>query len=140
MAKQTTKQIGDLGESLAEKYLKRRGWHILARNFKAKGGEIDIIGFRFGTLVYFEVKTRSGDGFGSPADAVDGEKLFHIRTAARQFIQLYGEFGRLPVTYPFGIEGKRAIHRERIDVIEVYLTDKSQKINHIKNAFETKML
>ena len=38
-----TKQIGDYGEDLAEKYLKKRGWRILSRNFGVKGGEIDII-------------------------------------------------------------------------------------------------
>lgn len=133
MARKTSRQIGDFGESLAEKYLKKRGWHILSRNFSARGGEIDIIGFRLGSLVYFEVKTRSGDAYGLPADAVDAGKIGNIQAAAKQFLRLYGEFGKIPVAYPLGIEGKRKIKRQRIDVIEVYLTEKSQKINHIKN-------
>lgn len=133
MAKQTTRQIGDLGEDLAEKYLKRRGWRILSRNFSARGGEIDIIGFRFGKLVYFEVKTRTNENYGKPADSVDQQKILNIQTVAKQFLQLYGEFGKIPVVYPFGIEKKKAVKTQRIDVIEVYLNDTTQKINHIKN-------
>ena len=133
MAKQTTRQIGDLGEDLAEKYLKRRGWRILSRNFSARGGEIDIIGFRFGKLVYFEVKTRTNENYGKPADSVDHQKILNIQTVAKQFLQLYGEFGKIPVVYPFGIEKKKAVKTQRIDVIEVYLNDTTQKINHIKN-------
>ena len=133
MAKQTTKQIGDMGEDLAEKYLKKRGWRILSRNFLAKGGEIDIIGYRFGVLAYFEVKSRNNDNYGRPADAVDQEKIQNIKTAARQFMQLYGWGGRISVFSPFGIDNIKAVRSQRIDVIEVYLDKKPQKINHIKN-------
>ena len=127
------KQIGDMGEDIAEKYLKKRFWHILSRNFNVRGGEIDIIAYRFGVLAYFEVKTRRTDSYGSPAEAVDYKKIKHINTAARQFMQLYGWGGRIPVFYPFGIEKRRPVRKQRIDVIEVYLKDNTTKINHIKN-------
>ena len=132
MARQTTKQIGDFGESLAEKYLERRGWKILSRNFLAKGGEIDIIGYRFGVLAFFEVKSRSNVNYGRPADSVDEEKIQNIENAARQFLQLYCRGGKISVFYPLGIEKKKAVKSQRIDVIEVYLDKNSQKINHIK--------
>ena len=128
-----TKQIGDFGEDLAEKYLKKRGWRILSRNFGVKGGEIDIIGFRFGVLVYFEVKARKDDSYGTPLEAVGEEKLSHILKAVRGFEREYIKANKVSVFYPFGIEIKRRIFKQRIDVIEVYLNQKSQQINHIKN-------
>lgn len=128
-----TKRIGDLGENIAERYLKKRFWHILSRNFKARGGEIDIIGYRFGVLVYFEVKTRSNDKFGRPADAVDSEKLANIQTAAKQFLNTYSGYGGIPVFYPTGIQRMKKIRKQRIDVIEIYLNEDKHEINHIKN-------
>lgn len=133
--KKTAKQIGNLGEELAEKYLKKRFWRILSRNYSVRGGEIDIIAYRFGVLVCFEVKARSNDLYGKPSDAVDSEKLKHIRTAAKSFYSAYCGGGRVSVGYPFGIQRKRPIRKKRIDVIEVYLTENASdhKINHIKD-------
>ena len=99
----TTKQIGDYGESLAEKYLKKRFWRILSNNYRARGGEIDIIGYRFGVLVCFEVKTRSNDSFGAPSDAVDHEKVANILKARSDFMQAYARDRKIKVFYPFGI-------------------------------------
>lgn len=127
------KIIGDMGEKIAEKYLEKRGWRIISNNYKTHGGEIDLIGYRFGVLVYFEVKTRSNGKYGSPADAVDGKKIAHIKTAARSFKSTYSTRGRIPVFYPLGIEKLRKIRQERIDVIEVYLENGESKIHHIKN-------
>lgn len=127
------KVIGNFGEDVAEKYLKKRGWRILSRNFLAHGGEIDIIGYRFGVLVYFEVKTRSNEDFGKPRDSVDAEKTENIKIAAREFSRLYISGKKVPVYYGLGIEKRRRIYKQRIDVIEIYLNDKSTEINHIKN-------
>ena len=128
----SNKSIGDKGERLAEAFLKKRGWRILSRNFKAHGGEIDIIGYRFGVLAFFEVKTRSGLAFGRPAEAVDEKKLYHIQTAIKAFLGLYCNRNSIKVFYPLGIELKRPINKQRIDVIEVLLGEEP-KINHIKN-------
>lgn len=130
----TKKQIGDYGEKIAERYLKKRGWHIISNNYRAHGGEIDIIGYRFGRLVCFEVKTRSNDKFGAPSDAVDGEKLSNILKARADFMQTYARDKRVKVFYPFGIEKRRNINQTRVDVIEVYLEDGAPtRINHIKD-------
>jgi putative endonuclease len=133
--KETAKAIGNYGEDLAERYLKKRGWRILSRNFSVRGGEIDIIGYRGGRLVFFEVKARTGEAFGKPHEAVDAEKVANIRKTARAFLTAYRFGGKISVFYPFGIEIKRKIRKQRIDVIEVYLgTDRSVKqINHIKD-------
>ncbi len=131
----TAKQIGNIGEDIAEKYLKKHFWRILSRNYVARGGEIDIIAYRNGVLAYFEVKARSNDSFGRPSDAVDAEKISHIKTASRDFEATYCSGGRVPVFYPLGIEKRRAIRKKRIDVIEIYLSPdkKSGKVNHIKD-------
>ena len=84
-----TKQIGNFGEDLAEKYLKKRGWRILSRNYVVPGGEIDIIGFRFGVLAYFEVKARKDESYGKPADAVDEAKIIHMQKVIKDFQGLY---------------------------------------------------
>lgn len=133
--KQTTKSIGNFGEDIAERYLKSKGFIILSRNFSASGGEIDIIGFKRGTLVFFEVKTRSNNLFGLPSDAVDSNKISRIQKTAWKFLQAYSSANKIPVFYPMGITIKRKIRKQRIDVIEVYLSpDKRvEKINHLKD-------
>lgn len=133
--KYTAKEIGNIGEDFAEKYLKKRLWRIVSRNYLARGGEIDIIAYRFGVLAFVEVKARSNDAYGRPSDAVNGEKLKNIRTAAKSFISAYCGGGRIPICYPFGIERLKAIRKRRIDVIEVYLSrdGRTEKINHIKD-------
>ena len=133
--KQTAKEIGRYGEDIAEKYLKKRGWHILSRNFLSRGGEIDIIGYRLGKLVYFEVKTRSNDLYGRPSDAVDEHKLQKIKKASVDFKRMYCSGGKVNVFYPLGIEKRRGIYKEQIDVIEIYLSHSGEvkEINHIKD-------
>lgn len=130
----TKKEIGAFGEDIAERYLKRRLWHILSRNYSAFGGEIDIIGYRCGVLAFFEVKTRSNGLYGKPSDAVDSEKVKKIKTAARDFFRTYKKGNKIPV-FCFGRWQNRRILKQRIDVIEVYLTPNGEieKINHIKD-------
>ena len=130
-----SRQVGDIGERAAEKYLKKRGWRIISNNFSSRSGEIDLIGYRFGTLVYFEVKTRSNLAFGAARDAVDDTKILKIKRTAKTFLQMYGKNGCIPVFYPFGIQKYRFVHRERIDVIEIYISRdfEVREINHIKD-------
>lgn len=127
-----TKDIGTLGEDIAERYLKKRGYKILSRNYSCRGGEIDIICFRFGKLVFVEVKARSNDLFGRPSDAVDTEKIKKIKKAAHDFSINHVRNGKVSVFYPFGIELKRRINKKQIDVIEVFLSEEN-RINHIKD-------
>jgi putative endonuclease len=129
------REIGNLGEDIAEKYLKKRFWRILSRNFSVRGGEIDIIGYRFGVLAFFEVKARSTDDYGTPASAVDDEKIAKIKFTANAFLKTYQKGNKIPVFYPFGIGKMQKIRKKRIDVIEVYF-DKDYKLlktNHLKD-------
>lgn len=119
------RKVGNLGESLAAKYLKRHGYKIRKKNYVANNNEIDIIAENRTTLVFVEVKTRNSDKISKieprPAFAVTPEKQRGIISAANCYIALNE------------IKNKRI----RLDVIEVYLyDDKSQnKIVHIENAF-----
>jgi putative endonuclease len=76
---------GARGEQVAARHLKRCGYIILARNYRAAGAEIDLVALDGSTLVFVEVKFRAGSGFGRPAEAVDLEKRERIRRAARAF-------------------------------------------------------
>ena len=66
-----SKNIGDMGEKKAVKFLKKKGYRILETNFKTKFGEIDIIAKKEGCICFVEVKTRSSDNFGEPREAVN---------------------------------------------------------------------
>lgn len=114
-------KVGKLGEDLALQYLEKQGVRILARNYNVYGGEIDLIGFRRGVLLFVEVKTRTGTQWGTGAEAIDGEKIRHVERAAREFSKAHEEYGKIPVLYWPGIWVPRRIRHRRIDGIEVYL-------------------
>jgi putative endonuclease len=76
-------ETGRSGEEQAVEFLKKQGYKILETNFRSRFGEIDIIAVDRGTLCYIEVKTRSGQRFGLPEEAVGYHKLQHLlKTAA----------------------------------------------------------
>jgi len=78
---------GRLGEDLAHRLLRRNGFTVVARNYRppSGGGEIDLIAYDGGRLVFVEVKNRAGTNFGSPDIAVDREKRAFIERAARDY-------------------------------------------------------
>lgn len=122
------KSIGDLGETVAAKYLRRKHYKILARNFKTGKLELDIVAQNRANVVFVEVKTRSVNAddmyspYGTPSDAVDRDKKRNTISAAYTYLRAFPN-DRTP----------------RIDVIEVYLDKDSKKpkilkINHYENA------
>lgn len=77
---------GKIGEDYAASYLEKKGYGIVERNFRIRNGEIDIVAIdqseKPPTLVFVEVKTREGNAFGAPLEAITYYKLkFLIRTA-----------------------------------------------------------
>ncbi len=78
---------GDESEEKACCFLKQEGYRILARNWRTRAGEVDIIGRDGDILVFVEVKARSGDGFGGPEAAVDRAKQRRLISAALSFIE-----------------------------------------------------
>jgi len=83
-------ELGRLGELAAEKYLKKKGYRILERNFNGRFGELDIIARKGETLVFVEVKTRSGSGYAAAKEAVDSRKAARIIKAACEYMQRKG--------------------------------------------------
>ncbi len=80
----TRAELGALGEQLAVDHLLGQGWTILARNWRCRYGELDVIADdpAAGAVVFVEVKTRTGDGFGGLAYAVPPEKIRRVRRLA----------------------------------------------------------
>jgi putative endonuclease len=113
----TNRELGQLGEDLAEKYLLDNSYIILDRNFRCNRVELDIIARDRNTLVFCEVKTRRSSAHGHPAEAITALKLEHIRTAALGWMSSH----RMRYS---GI---------RFDAIEVrYGFDGTSQINHIR--------
>jgi len=69
------KEEGALGEKIAAEYLKKQGFKIIDRNFRIRGGEIDLIAIDIDTLVFIEVKTRRSGEFGTPLEAISYWKM-----------------------------------------------------------------
>lgn len=76
-------QLGALGEQVAVDHLRSLGWRMLQRNWRCRYGELDLIAADGpGTVVFVEVKTRTGDGFGGLDYAVTPQKVRRIRRLA----------------------------------------------------------
>ena len=116
------KLLGAFGEDAACRYLVRRGYKILGRNFTCRFGEIDLIARRRGFVVFAEVKMRRDDAHGAAAEFVTPAKQRRIIAAAERWLQLN----------PTDLQ-------PRFDVIEVYapqgLETKRSEINHLEDAF-----
>jgi len=85
--------LGRWGEELAAAELTRRGWIVLARNYRLGHREIDLIARRGAVVAFVEVKTRAGAGFGHPLDAVTPLKRREIEAVARAWIARFGRPG-----------------------------------------------
>ena len=82
--------LGKSGEDLACDELRRRGYAILARRYRRRGGEIDIIARDGATIVFVEVKTRDSRAFGDGADAITGLKRLRIAQIAEDYLARHG--------------------------------------------------
>lgn len=109
------KEIGFIYEEKAAEYLANHKVDILEKNYRCRRAEIDIIGMDRDTLVFFEVKYRSGAGMGDPLEAVNRRKRAKIRNAAIHYCAQHQVYD-IPMRFDcIGIIGK--------------------EINWIKNAF-----
>ncbi len=109
-------EIGMLGERLAVKYLEKKEYIILERNYRCRQGEMDIIAKDNEEIVFIEVKTRTTINFGRPAEAVNYIKREHLQNIARYYLYTK-KITKIPI---------------RFDVIEIYLNKKEYAVNHIK--------
>ena len=115
------KNLGNFGEDCAAKFLEEQGYTIVARNFRIRSAEIDIIAQIDGTIVFVEVKARSNIRHGLPSEAVTIRKQKKIIEATGVFLQ----------------DENFCDCACRFDVIEIILDgQRVVEINHIENAFE----
>jgi putative endonuclease len=114
--------LGQRGERLAVKFLRKQGYIIIARDHRNRLGEIDIIAVDGRTVVFVEVKTRTDQDAGHPADAVNADKQRRLTRAAQAYrkrhslLEHAARFDVIAITWPAG-KGRPVIE-------------------HFKNAFE----
>ncbi|MCX6356506.1 MAG: YraN family protein [Candidatus Aureabacteria bacterium] len=78
--------LGSRGERVAESFLRAQGYRILARNYRCRHGEIDLIAMDGEVLAFVEIKGRRGNRFGSPFEAVTAEKQRRIARVAQHYL------------------------------------------------------
>jgi putative endonuclease len=112
--------VGDVGERAAWRLYRRRGYRLVARNWRCPLGELDLIVARGSLLVFCEVKTRTGRDLGGPFEAVTARKQQRIRRLAEAFLA-----ARRP-----------GADRYRFDVASVTVTEGSDPRVHVfEDAF-----
>lgn len=84
--------IGQIGEDVAAEYVAELGWRILARNWRTRNGELDLIGADGDTVIIVEVKTRASRTYTDPLGAVTPQKLRRMRLLARQWLAQQARF------------------------------------------------
>ena len=111
--------LGRKGESLAKAHLEKAGYEILDENWRHGRAEIDLVAYKDKVIIFAEVKTRTGNGFGEPEDFVDARKQKLLVAAADEYIYLKDHQGEV-----------------RFDIISI-LFDKHAyyKLKHIEDAF-----
>ena len=105
--------LGRYGEDRAARWYEDRGYRVLARNWRVREGEIDLVLAKQRVLVFCEVKTRTSDRFGSAAEAVGPRKQQQVRAVARRY--LADEVRRAPGNIRFDVA---AVTPAGIEVIE----------------------
>jgi len=111
--------FGELGERIAERWLRRSGWRIIQRRFRTGHRDIDLVVERDGTVAFVEVKARRGDRFGQPVEAVNWRKQKELTRSAKVWIDRHG----------------RPFEDYRFDVIGVLVAKERVRVRHVENAF-----
>jgi putative endonuclease len=110
--------LGNKGENWAADLLVQKGFEILARNYRYKKAEIDIIACKDKLLVFVEVKTRTNIAYGEPEAAVNVSKIDLIKQAAEEYIHQLNWFYDI-----------------RFDIISIYIHQHKREITHFEDAF-----
>ncbi|KQX69265.1 YraN family protein [Paenibacillus sp. Root444D2] len=122
LRKDDRKQLGKLGEELAEAFLCERGYRIVERNWRCRTGELDIIAEKANKLIFVEVRTRRPSGrFGSAKESVDYRKQLKVKETAQFYLhrfQKYEQFIQFDVI-----------------TVELSMTGAAPQIEHIQGAF-----
>ncbi|HUC97918.1 MAG TPA: YraN family protein [Candidatus Polarisedimenticolaceae bacterium] len=112
--------LGKEGERIAELFLRKKGYKLVERNYRCAAGELDLVMLDHRVIVFVEVKTRTGIGYGTPLEAVESRKQQKMIFAAQFFIS-----------------AKKLGQREaRFDVVGISWAGAQPLVEHIENAFE----
>ena len=111
--------LGRIGEAVAARWLRRRGWRVVAERFRSGRRDVDLIVERGGTVAFVEVKTRRDTAFGDPIEAVSWRKRRELIRSAKVWTDRFGPPG---VSY-------------RFDVIGVVVIGQDARIRYVENAF-----
>ena len=114
------RRLGDEGEALAVDFLQRKRYAILARNYRTRFGELDIVATYQGRVVVIEVKTRRSTLFGSPEEAINARKQVHLRRMAAWYM----------------MKEKRKEKEYQIDCIAVDFTKVPPELRHLENIVQ----
>ncbi|MGH7501901.1 MAG: YraN family protein [Longimicrobiales bacterium] len=112
-------EFGRSCEALASEYMERKGWHVVARNYRFGRREIDLIAERDGVIAFLEVKGRSGPRFGHPLEAITALKRREIAAVAKHWIARHGRPG---ASY-------------RFDAIAVVGGPAGSRVEHVEDAW-----
>ena len=112
--------LGKSGEDLACRELERRGYAIVARRFRVRSGELDIVARDGAVMVFVKVKTRAGRRFGTAAEAVTAAKQRRIALLAQEYL-LRHRMSDCPC---------------RFDVVSVHVDAGTPAVEIIRNAFD----
>jgi putative endonuclease len=113
-------ELGRRGEALAADFLEARRYTIVARNYRCRSGEIDLVALDGPVLVFVEVRSRRGSSAGTPLESVDGRKQFQLGRVARYFLASRGWQER----------------DARFDVIGIRFDVDPPALEHVRGAFE----
>jgi len=113
-------EIGRAAETAAARHLERAGYQILQHNFRARGGELDVVAMDGTALAIVEVRYRASDRYGSGAASITASKRSRIVRAARALLASQPTLARLPA---------------RFDVVEVTGPTDSLSCHLIRGAF-----
>ena len=111
--------FGELGERIAERWLRERGWRVVQRRFRSGHRDIDLVVEQEGVVAFVEVKARRGSRFGDPVEAVNWRKQKELGRSARVWIARHG----------------RGDDAYRFDVVGVLVTGSRVRVRHVEGAF-----
>jgi putative endonuclease len=112
--------LGVSGEALAEDHLRGLGYQIVEKDLRTPLGQLDLVVMDGKTLVFVEVKTRTGHGFGLPQEAVDAKKIRKLRQLGLYYLKIRPHRGSV-----------------RFDVVGLTVSDgRLVRVDHIKNAID----
>ena len=111
--------LGELGERVAERWLRRKGWRLVGRRFRNGHRDIDLVVQNGNTVIFVEVKARRSGALTDPVTAVDRRKRRELSRSAQAWIDRYGQPDQA----------------YRFDVIGVLVEGETIRVRHVENAF-----